>query len=231
MRVTLQLLALCCSALASPCKPSASSATSDLTTSTELASLSTTQLPIVSESAAATDMTTEPSVSTTSTELSTTTSDLPQQPTNFLRNGDFEDNTIAPWILAASFGDPTISTAEAYEGNQSGFISAAPGGPAHIGFRQFLDASSIEPDKPYLFTVRVKTTVISSCFSRFLSCDVGTGSFNTANIQGPLNEWVSATLTCSWSQAQLGQGISVTVRGICERLSFYIDDASIVAVE
>jgi hypothetical protein len=93
----------------------------------------------------------------------------------------------------------------------------------------------IQPDTPYTFTVSVKTTLTSSCNSRFVSCDFGVGGqfayFNTANIPGPLNEWVSATITCSWSQDRLNSGISVAVRGVCERLSFYIDDATLVAVE
>ncbi|KAF9765711.1 hypothetical protein IL306_001978 [Fusarium sp. DS 682] len=201
----------------------------------------------ISESATTTQSISEPSastadsmtesemVTTTSVEPSTTTSDIPQQPTNLLRNPGFEDDTVAPWVRAAYFGDPTISTSEAHGGSQSGYISAAPGGPADIGFRQVLDAALIEPDKPYTFSVYVKTTLASSCFSRFVSCDSGTGAqtgyFNTANIAGPLNEWVLATITCSWSQARLDTGISVGVRGACERLSFYIDDAVIMAAE
>ncbi|KAF4337937.1 hypothetical protein FBEOM_8192 [Fusarium beomiforme] len=238
MRLThraIQLLALCSSALASPCKPSASSATSALITTTEGPSLTTTQPVTISESATISESTSEPAVSTISAEPSTTTSDLPQQPSNFLRNPGFEDGTIAPWVGSGSFGVPTLSTAEAHGGSQSGYVSAAPGGPAAIGFRQFLDASLIQPDTPYTFSVYVKTTLTSSCFSQFVSCDSGTGSqtayFNSVPIAGPLNEWVLASVTCSWSQARLDSGISVAVRGICERLSFYIDDASLMAVE
>ncbi|TVY70945.1 hypothetical protein Focb16_v002066 [Fusarium oxysporum f. sp. cubense] len=244
---TLQLLALCSTALSSPCKPSASSATSALATSTEEPSLSITQLSTILESATTTESLSEPSAfttessiaseaaTTTSAEPSTTTSDLPQQPTNLLRNPGFEDGTVAPWERSVAVGDPTISTLEAHGGSQSGFISGAPGGPADIGFRQRLDSSLFEADKPYTFSVYVKTTVAGSCFTRMVTCDSGTGSqtayFNSANIQGPLNEWVLATVTCSWSQARLDSGISVAVRGICEHLSFYIDDAVVEAAE
>jgi hypothetical protein len=93
----------------------------------------------------------------------------------------------------------------------------------------------VEPDTPYKFSVYVKTTLAAGCFNRFVSCDFGTGSqtayFNTAGIAGPLNEWVLASVTCSWSQARLDSGISVAVRGVCERLNFYIDDASFIKVE
>ncbi|KAI8686695.1 hypothetical protein NCS56_00330200 [Fusarium sp. Ph1] len=253
---TLQLLALCSSALASPCKPSLSSVTSALTTSTEEPSLSTSLSMTVSESATTTESISEPSASTTesmtiseistttsglpststtSAEPSTTTSDLPQQPTNVLLNPGFEDNTVAPWTRSGYVGNPTLSTSEAHGGSQSGYISAAPGGPADIGFRQVIDSSLIEADKPYTFSVYVKTTLASSCFTRFVSCDSGTGAqtgyFNSANIPGALNEWVLATVTCSWSQARLDSGISVGVRGTCERLNFFIDDAVLVEAE
>ncbi|RGP75768.1 hypothetical protein FSPOR_566 [Fusarium sporotrichioides] len=229
----IHLLALCSSALASPCKPSASSATAVVTT-TEEPVLSTTQPVTVSESAVTSEFTSEPTT-TTSAEPSTTTSDVPQQPSNLLRNADFEDGTIAPWVASRDFGNPALSNAEAHGGSQSGYISASPGGPADIGFRQVLDASLIEADKPYTFSVYVKTTVASSCFNRFVSCDAGTGSqagyLNTGSIAGPLNEWVLASVTCSWNQAHLDNGVSVAVRGLCEHLSFYVDDASLVAVE
>ncbi|KAI8680363.1 hypothetical protein NCS57_00316800 [Fusarium keratoplasticum] len=253
---TLQLLALCSSALASPCKPSLSSVASAVTTSTEEPSLSTTLSMTVSESATTTESISEPSapttesmtiseistttsglpsISTTSAEPSNTTSDLPQQPTNVLLNPGFEDNTVAPWTRSGSFGDPTLSTSEAHGGSQSGYLSASLGGPADIGFRQVLDSSLIEADKPYTFSVYVKTTLASGCFGQFVSCDFGTGAqagyFNTANIPGPLNEWVLATVTCSWTQARLDLGISVGVRGICQRLSFFIDDAVLVKAE
>ncbi|KAH7269013.1 uncharacterized protein BKA55DRAFT_547664 [Fusarium redolens] len=245
---TLQLLALCSTALASPCKPSASSVTTALTSSTEEPSLSTTQLPTISEGVTTVELTSEPSASTTealtasetattttSAEPSTTTSDLPQEPSNLLLNPGFEENAVAPWERSGYYGDPTLSTSEAHGGSQSGYISAVPGGPADIGFRQRLDASLFEADKPYTFSVYVKVTVAGSCFTRFVSCDYGTGSqtgyFTTANIAGPLDEWVLATVTCSWSQARLDSGISVAVRGVCERLSFYIDDAVIMAAE
>jgi hypothetical protein len=244
---TLQLLALCSTALASPCKPSASSVTTALTSSTEEPSLSTTQLPTISDSVTTIELTSEPSasttealtasetVTTTSAEPSTTTSDLPQEPSSLLLNPGFEEATVAPWERSGYYGDPTLSTSETHGGSQSGYISAAPGGPADIGFRQRLDASLFEADKPYTFSVYVKVTVSGSCFTRFVSCDYGTGSqtgyFVTAQIAGPLNEWVLATVTCSWSQARLDAGISVAVRGVCERLSFYIDDAVITAAE
>ncbi|KAG7421210.1 hypothetical protein DER46DRAFT_652403 [Fusarium sp. MPI-SDFR-AT-0072] len=249
IRPILQLLALCSTTFASPCKPSA------LIKSTEDPSLSTTQLSNIPESSTATESLGEPpnfttestpafeatttsgllSISTTSAEPSTTTSDLPQQPSNLLRNPGFEDSTVAPWERSVAVGDPTISTSEAHGGSQSGFISGAPGGPADIGFRQRLDSSLFEADKPYTFSVYVKTTVAGSCFTRMVTCDSGTGSqtayFNSANIQGPLNEWVLATVTCSWSQARLESGISVAVRGVCEHLSFFIDDAVVEAAE
>ncbi|PTD04897.1 hypothetical protein HYE67_003145 [Fusarium culmorum] len=187
----IHLLALCSTALASPCKPSASSATSAVATTTEKPSLPTTQPVTISESAAA---------STTSAEPSTTISDAPQQPSNLIRNAGFEDDTIAPWTISRDFGTPTLSTAEFHGGSQSGFISASLGGPGDIGFRNVLDASLFEADKP-------------------------------ANFGESLNEWVLASVTCSWSQTRLDAGISVAVRGTCQQLSFYVDDASLVAVE
>lgn len=152
-----------------------------------------------------------------------------------MRNSGFEDDTVAPWVRSGYYGDLRLSTSEAHAGSQSGYISAAPGGPGDIGFRQAIDASLIEPDKPYKFSVYVKTTLASGCFSQFVSCDSGTGTqtgyFNTGGISGPLNEWVLASVTCSWSQARLDSGISVAVRGVCERLNFYIDDAVLMEVE
>ncbi|KAM0347302.1 hypothetical protein ACHAPU_004821 [Fusarium lateritium] len=225
MHPTLQLLAMCSSALASPCKPSASTAASALTTSTE--GPSTT----ISESATTTEFTSETFTSTTSAEPSTSTAKLPQQPISLLRNSGFEGDTVAPWVRTGYYGDPTLSTSEAHEGRHSGYISAALGGPGDIGFRQAIDASLLQADKPYKFSIYVKTTLASSCFSRFVSCDSGNGYFNNANIPESLNEWVLATVTCSWSQAQLGNGASVAVRGTCQRLSFYIDDAVLLAAE
>ncbi|KAM0365375.1 hypothetical protein ACHAPK_009603 [Fusarium culmorum] len=222
----IHLLALCSTALASPCKPSASSATSAVATTTEKPSLPTTQPVTISESAAA---------STTSAEPSTTISDAPQQPSNLIRNAGFEDDTIAPWTISRDFGTPTLSTAEFHGGSQSGFISASLGGPGDIGFRNVLDASLFEADKPYVFSVYVKTTLASGCFTQMVSCDFGTGRqsayFNSANFGESLNEWVLASVTCSWSQTRLDAGISVAVRGTCQQLRFYVDDASLVAVE
>ncbi|KAH7183672.1 uncharacterized protein B0J16DRAFT_346087 [Fusarium flagelliforme] len=226
----LQLLALCQYALASPCKPSVSSVSSALsTTTTEAVSesiLQTTESTVISIVA-----TTSAEPSPTSVEPSTTTSSGPQQPTNLLRNAGFEDDTVAPWELPRGVGTISVSNVEVHGGSQSGYMTGAPGGPANLGFRQPLDSLLIKPNTNYQFSVWVKTTSSSGCFTQGLSCGTGTAVFGQTNFGGPLNEWVFATATCSWTQDRLDAGASVLVTGTCERLSFYADDATLVEVQ
>lgn len=98
-----------------------------------------------------------------------------------------------------------------------------------MGFRQNIDSSLLEADKEYRFSVYVKVTVASGCFVTFVGCGTGDAYFTTQSFGGN-NDWILATVTCSWTQARLDAGANVRVQGVCERLSFYMDDAALVEV-
>ncbi|RSM17116.1 hypothetical protein CDV31_004009 [Fusarium ambrosium] len=270
------LLAFCHLSLASVCRPSSSSVTSVLSSSTaepsdtESASsttLSSTTLLVETDSSTtlsysttlSSDVSTSESAtssieststtseaesvtsdsSTISTTLATTTSLEPSTttstsissgPTNLIVNPGLEDSdTIAPWVRIGSVGSVSLSTADFHGGSQSGYCTGAPGGPAAMGFRQDIDSSLLEADKQYRFSVYVKVTSSSSCFGTFVSCGAGDAYFNTATF-GSNGAWTLATVTCSWTQARLDVGPNVQVQGTCERISFYMDDASLEEV-
>ncbi|KAF5664243.1 hypothetical protein FHETE_7125 [Fusarium heterosporum] len=219
MHQALQVLVLCQFALASPCKPSATSVSSALTTS-------------VTESSASAILTTESVTisATTSIEPSTTASSGPQQPTNLLRNSGFEEDAIAPWDLSSYFGSISLSAPDVHSGSQSGYMTGAPGGTASLGFKQPLDSSLIEVDKTYKFSAWVKVTERSNCFGQWVSCGTGRAVFGQTAFGGSLDTWTFVTTTCSWSQDRLNAGASVHVSGTCDRMSFYLDDAVLIEV-
>ncbi|RSL45517.1 hypothetical protein CEP54_014240 [Fusarium duplospermum] len=168
---------------------------------------------------------------TTSLEPSTTTSSsVSQGPTNLILNPGLEDSdTITPWIRLGTYGTVSLSTTEFHSGSQSGYFTGAPGGPANMGFRQNIDSSLLEADKQYRFSVYVKIASLSSCFGTFVACGTGDAYFNTGGFGG-IGAWTLATVTCSWTQARLDAGANVRVQGTCERLSFYMDDATLEEV-
>ncbi|KAJ3464936.1 hypothetical protein MRS44_005594 [Fusarium solani] len=278
MRSTIPLLALCHLSLASRCRPYSSSATSILSTTTDVPSdtesapsttLSSTTLlektdsstalsysttlsetlPEDSTSESATsssepastaseiesvtsDSSTIPTtlVTTLSVEPSTTTTSVSQGPTNLIVNPGLEDSdTVAPWVRIRGLGSASISTTEFHGGSQSGYFTGAPGGPAGMGFRQNIDSSLLEAGKEYRFSVYAKVTVASGCFTTFVGCGTGDAYFNTAGFGGN-GDWTLATVTCSWTQARLDAGANVLVQGVCERFSFYMDDAALEEV-
>ncbi|KAM0426269.1 hypothetical protein ACHAPT_008309 [Fusarium lateritium] len=172
-------------------------------------------------------------VTTSSAEPSTTTStSISQGPSNLIVNPGWENkDTIAPWEQYGDFGSVSLSTSEFYEGSQSGYFTGVAGGPANMGFKQPINPSLITVGKEYKFSVYVKLMSSSGCFARFVACGSGNAYFNSAGIGGAASEWTLATVSCTWSQASWEAGPNIQVRGVCERLSWYIDDAVLEEVK
>ncbi|KAI1071863.1 hypothetical protein LB507_005420 [Fusarium sp. FIESC RH6] len=172
-----------------------------------------------------------PIISTTSAEPTTTTSTLPERPTNLLLNPGFEDSTISPWLRWNNIGTLSLSTTQLRTGSQSGFMTArsSAGNPANYGFVQDIDVSLLEAGKPYEFSVYSKSTLRSTCGNRVIGClRNGNSLFNYVSYGPEDADWDLMKITCVWTQAQLDSGPRVGVIRQCRSMDWYIDDAMLI---
>ncbi|KAF5646000.1 hypothetical protein F52700_1949 [Fusarium sp. NRRL 52700] len=234
-----QLLALCHIALASPCKPSSSTAISSVPASTTEASETESSTAFIHETTATTEFETlsgssamTTSFATSSAEVEpTTTTTAASGPTNLINNPGFEDSTVVPWTVYNNIGTLSIDSDSGIPpSTQAGQFSASGQNLVSMGIRQDIDSSLIVVDQEYRFSIYTKVTASNFCISQTIACGAGTGFVNSANwgaVQA--NGWILTTVTCSWNQARLDAGPSVQVTGVCNGLSFLADDASLVA--
>ncbi|CVK97721.1 uncharacterized protein FMAN_11715 [Fusarium mangiferae] len=205
---------------------------------TTIAQSSTTFEPLVSTNSVAT------STETSTDETSTTITTIERQPTNLIRNPGFEDLTFAPWETKkiGERGWLSVRSDTSRPGSlQCGVFdsSISPSGglrrrliqPYSWYVKQDIDTSKIIAGKEYRFSISLKTTASSSCGIPRLGCSAGSTSAGSAEFGGPLNTWARGVTSCTWNEAQLDAGASVSVAIVCASVTFYLDDAVLIERE
>ncbi|QGI85520.1 hypothetical protein CEK26_012264 [Fusarium fujikuroi] len=216
---------------------------------TESSTVASSETTTIAQSTAIT----EPLVSTSSAvistgtstdEISTTTTSVEQQPTNLIRNPGFEDLTFAPWETKkiGERGWLSVRSDTSRPGSlQCGVFdsSISPSGglrrrliqPYSWYVKQNIDPSKIIAGKEYRFSIFLKTTASSSCGVPRLGCSAGSTPAGSAEFGGPLSTWALGVTSCTWNEAQLDAGASVSVAIVCASVTFYLDDAVLIERE
>ncbi|KAF5629867.1 hypothetical protein F25303_10071 [Fusarium sp. NRRL 25303] len=205
---------------------------------TTTAQSTTTYESLISTSSAAI------SAETSTDEASTTTTSIERQPTNLIRNPGFEDLTFAPWETQkiGNRGWLSVRSDTSRPGSlQCGVFdsSISPSGglkrrliqPYTWFVKQDIDPSKIIAGKEYHFSIFLKTTTSGSCGAPRLGCSAGSTSAGSAEFGGPLNTWALGVTSCTWNEAQLDAGASVSVTIVCASVTFYLDDAVLIERE
>ncbi|QGI64052.1 hypothetical protein CEK26_008004 [Fusarium fujikuroi] len=237
MRNALQLLAICQLVCASPCKPSSSSASVALsTTSTEASSTAVvSSSTIADETETCTTFFTEstavaePTTLATSTAEPTTTTTAAAEPTNVITNPGFDSGSTAPWYTLGGRGTLSFTDEDTHSGEFSGhFYTAGYISPVVLGIDHPVDASLIKADTEYHYSIWIKTSTAVNCQSRKITCGAGGGYISGSDWAGPYNEWTEFTMSCTWSQMFLDMVPSIQIRAECQNLEFYVDDAVLI---
>ncbi|CZR46758.1 uncharacterized protein FPRO_12209 [Fusarium proliferatum ET1] len=216
---------------------------------TESSTVASSETTIIAQSTTIT----EPLVSTSSAvisaetstdELSTTTTSVERQPTNLIRNPGFEDLTFAPWETKkiGERGWLSVRSDTSRPGSlQCGVFdsSISPSGglrrrliqPYSWYVKQDIDPSKIIAGKEYRFSIFLKTTASSSCGVPRLGCSAGSTPAGSAEFGGALSTWALGVTSCTWNEAQLDAGASVSVTIVCASVTFYLDDAVLIERE
>ncbi|KAF5706464.1 hypothetical protein FGLOB1_7440 [Fusarium globosum] len=207
---------------------------------TTIAQSTTTHEPLVSTSSAAI------SIEASTDEVSTTTTSIERQPTNLIRNPGFEDLTFAPWETQkiGTRGWLSVRSDTSHPGSlQCGVFdsSTSPSGglrrrliqPFTWFVKQDIDPSKIIAGKEYRFSIFLKIIASNGCTVQQprLGCSAGLTSAGSGVFGAPSNSWALGVATCSWDEAQLDAGATVSVSIICASVTFYLDDAVLIERE
>ncbi|KAF5975524.1 hypothetical protein FBULB1_7304 [Fusarium bulbicola] len=253
MRVlTLQLLAACQLAYASPCKPSSSSSSAALSTtsaeSTSVPAISSSTIAdetetsttlFIASTAAASDSATstilittssvEPTTLATSSAEPTTTTTAAAEPTNILTNPGFDSGTTDPWKTLEDRGLLSLSDTGTHSGLFSGYFTGdLPDGSDILGVVHPIEKTLLKPNTEYHYSIWIKTTTAFDCQTRLIACGAGAGYISSSDWAGPYNEWTQFTMTCVWDEYFLNLGPNIQIRAVCETLEFYVDDAVLI---
>ncbi|KAF4345313.1 hypothetical protein FBEOM_717 [Fusarium beomiforme] len=167
-------------------------------------------------------------VATSSTEPTTTTATSVAEPTNVLVNPGFEDAAAAPWHPIGQFGTVSITDEGTHSGVYSGHYYADLNDQVVLGVDHPIDPSLIKVDQEYTYSIWIKTTTAVHCQTRTITCGSGGGHFKSAEWASQYNEWTQFTMSCTWNQMLHNLGPSIQIRGECQSLEFYVDDAVVI---
>ncbi|KAL4724745.1 hypothetical protein ACLX1H_008190 [Fusarium chlamydosporum] len=209
---------------------SAVSETEIATSETEAEATSMSTTSFASEIATSTTLLTTssavPTTATTAEDTTTTTSIA--EPTNVLVNPGFESASLSPWHSLNQFGTVSLADSDAHSGVYSGHFAAEFRGPVVLGVDHPIDPDLIKVDQEYTFSIWIKTTVAVNCLTRWTNCGSGGGFIKHQEWASPYNEWTQFSMSCTWNQMFHDMGPSIQIRGECQSLEFYVDDAVVI---
>ncbi|KAF9768309.1 hypothetical protein IL306_014408 [Fusarium sp. DS 682] len=166
-------------------------------------------------------------IATSSVEPTTTTTSI-AEPTNVLVNPGFESASVSPWRRLSQFSTFSISDEDPHSGVYSGYFYANVNSPILSVVDHPIDPALITVNQQYIYSIWIKTTDAVNCEARWIACGSGGEYIDFVDWAVPYNQWTQFSMTCTWSQLDLILGPSIQIRGVCQSLGFYIDDAVVV---